>query len=185
MAKSARKLRQFWHADWFVGVLVVLAIILLHGLTDFFGTLERRYYDFASTSTSRQPSDRIAIIAIDDQSVANIGRWPWTRDVHAKLIDQLSSANKAPAVYEHMASFDKNHKDLQIKLKRAKNFSETVILGGGAAHPGGTILLDAAAGLKNPCWTAIRSKRNWAKAPWAWSILAKTPRSVGWWRSRP
>ncbi len=75
-----------------MGVLVVLAVLVLHGATDFFGTLERRYYDFASTSTSRQPSDRIAIIAIDDQSIANIGRWPWPRDVHAQLIDQLAAA---------------------------------------------------------------------------------------------
>jgi len=85
-------LSQFWRADWFVGVLVVLAVLFLHGLTDFFGTLERRYYDYASTSTSRQPSERIAIIAIDDQSIANIGRWPWPRDVHAQLIDQLTAA---------------------------------------------------------------------------------------------
>ncbi|MES2363079.1 MAG: serine/threonine-protein kinase [Pseudomonadota bacterium] len=103
MAKSFSKRSQFWRADWFVGVLVVLAVIFLHGLTDFFGTLERRYYDFASTSTSRQPSDRIAIIAIDDQSIANIGRWPWTRDVHAQLIDQLSAA-KAKTI-AHTAFF--------------------------------------------------------------------------------
>lgn len=103
MAKSSRKLSQFWRADWFVGVLVVLAVLFLHGLTDFFGTLERRYYDYASTSTSRQPSDRIAIIAIDDQSIANIGRWPWPRDVHAQLIDQLSAA-KAKTI-AHTAFF--------------------------------------------------------------------------------
>lgn len=103
MAKSSRKLSQFWRADWFVGVLVVLAVLFLHGLTDFFGTLERRYYDFASTSTSRQPSDRIAIIAIDDQSIANIGRWPWPRDVHAQLIDQLAAA-KAKTI-AHTAFF--------------------------------------------------------------------------------
>jgi CHASE2 domain-containing sensor protein len=103
VAKSSRKLSQFWRADWFVGVLVVLAVLFLHGLTDFFGTLERRYYDFASTSTSRQPSERIAIIAIDDQSIANIGRWPWPRDVHAQLIDQLSAA-KAKTI-AHTAFF--------------------------------------------------------------------------------
>jgi CHASE2 domain-containing sensor protein/tRNA A-37 threonylcarbamoyl transferase component Bud32 len=103
VAKTSRKLSQFWRADWFVGVLVVLAVLFLHGLTDFFGTLERRYYDFASTSTSRQPSDRIAIIAIDDQSIANIGRWPWPRDVHAQLIDQLSAA-KAKTI-AHTAFF--------------------------------------------------------------------------------
>ena len=91
-SKRHGKLSQFWRADWFVGVLVVLAVFLLHSFTDLFGTLERRYYDFASTSTSRQPSERIAIIAIDDQSIANLGRWPWPRDIQAQLIDQLAAA---------------------------------------------------------------------------------------------
>ncbi|WP_397408691.1 CHASE2 domain-containing serine/threonine-protein kinase [Polaromonas sp.] len=103
MATSSNKRRQFWRADWFVGVLVVLAVLALHSATDFFATLERRYYDFASTSTSRLPSDRVAIIAIDDQSIANIGRWPWPRDVHAQLIDQLAAA-KAKTI-AHTAFF--------------------------------------------------------------------------------
>ncbi len=92
MAKRSSKAQVFWRTDWFAGIAVVLAAIALHATTDFIGTLERRFYDFASTSTSRQPSDRIAVIAIDDQSIANIGRWPWPRDVHAKLIDQLAAA---------------------------------------------------------------------------------------------
>ena len=70
----------------------MLAAFVLHASTDLIGTLERRFYDFASTSNSRQPSDRIAVIAIDDQSIANIGRWPWQRDVHAKMIDLLAQA---------------------------------------------------------------------------------------------
>lgn len=69
-----------------------MAVLVLYGTTDTIGTLERRYYDFASTSTSRQPSDKIAVIAIDDTSIANIGRWPWSREVHAQLTDQLAAA---------------------------------------------------------------------------------------------
>ena len=80
---------QFCSADWLAGILVILAVFILHSFTDFFSTPERRYYDFASISTSRQPSDRIAI---DDQSIANIDRWPWSADVQAKLIDQLATA---------------------------------------------------------------------------------------------
>jgi serine/threonine-protein kinase len=91
--------KAFWRADWFAGVAIVAATVVLHLSTDFIGTLERRFYDFSSTSTSRQPSDRIAVIAIDDQSIANIGRWPWSRDVHAKLIDQLSVAKVKTVVY--------------------------------------------------------------------------------------
>ncbi len=78
---------------------MVIAVLLVHTATDFFEALERRYYDFASTSSNRQPSDRISIIAIDDQSIANIGRWPWPRDVHAKLIDQLAGAKAKTIVH--------------------------------------------------------------------------------------
>ena len=79
--------------------MIVLAVLLLNQATDLIGTLERRYYDFASTSTARQPSDRVAIIAIDDQSITNIGRWPWPRDIHAKLIDQLAAAKAKTIVH--------------------------------------------------------------------------------------
>lgn len=91
-SSSSSKRAQFWRTDWFVGVLVVIAVIALHQGWDFIETMERRYYDYASTSAARQPSDRIAIIAIDDQSVSNIGRWPWPRDVQAQMIDKLAAA---------------------------------------------------------------------------------------------
>jgi CHASE2 domain-containing sensor protein/tRNA A-37 threonylcarbamoyl transferase component Bud32 len=96
---SSAKRRQFWRADWFVAVLVVLAVVILNQATDVIGTLERRFYDFGNTSSNRQPSDRIAVIAIDDNSIANIGRWPWPRDVHAELIDKLAGAKAKTIVY--------------------------------------------------------------------------------------
>jgi len=96
---SSAKGRQFWRADWFVGAAVVLAVLVLNLLTDSIGTLERRFYDFGVTSSARQPSDRIAVIAIDDTSIANIGRWPWPRDVHAEMIDKLAAAKAKTIAY--------------------------------------------------------------------------------------
>ncbi|RYF18909.1 MAG: CHASE2 domain-containing protein [Comamonadaceae bacterium] len=126
-SSSARR-GPFWRTDWFVGVLVVLAVLVLHQATDFIGTLERRYYDFASTSTSRQPSDRIAIIAIDDESIANIGRWPWPRDVHAELIDKLSAARAKTIV--HTAFFFEPQTDRGLAyIRRIKG-----VLGAGKAN---------------------------------------------------
>jgi serine/threonine-protein kinase len=49
-------------------------------------------YDVGVRASDRSPSERIAVIAIDDVSIANIGRWPWSRDVHAKLIEGLAGA---------------------------------------------------------------------------------------------
>jgi serine/threonine-protein kinase len=96
---SSSKSGPFWRADWFAGVAIVFAVIVLNQATDFIGTMERRFYDYASTSTSRQPSDRIAVIAIDDQSIANLGRWPWSRDIHAKLIDKLTAAKAKTIIH--------------------------------------------------------------------------------------
>jgi hypothetical protein len=39
------------------------------------------------------PSDKIAVIAIDDESIANLGRWPWPREIHAKMIDVLTAGH--------------------------------------------------------------------------------------------
>jgi len=90
MPPSAR--RRGWRSDALLGLAVVVGVLALHVATDLFSGMERRFFDFASTANERQPSDRIAIIAIDDDSIANIGRWPWPREVHAKLIDQLAAA---------------------------------------------------------------------------------------------
>src|SRR3982750_2889808 len=83
--------------------------------------MERRYYDFASTQTSRQPSSRVAVIAIDDQSIANIGRWPWPRDVHAQLIDKLAEAKAKTVVYNGFSREPQTDRGLAIikKIKEA------------------------------------------------------------------
>ncbi|MDH5823359.1 CHASE2 domain-containing protein [Luteimonas sp. RD2P54] len=49
-------------------------------------------YD-ALLSRFDQPVDpRIAIVAIDERSLSEIGRWPWSRGVHARLLDRLRHA---------------------------------------------------------------------------------------------
>ncbi|MFT5398533.1 MAG: CHASE2 domain-containing sensor protein/tRNA A-37 threonylcarbamoyl transferase component Bud32 [Planctomycetota bacterium] len=80
---------RFWSSDWFAGLLITIAVVLFSGSASF-QSLERSAYDWGVRSTDRLPSEKIAIIAIDDESIANIGRWPWPRDLHAELIDRLS-----------------------------------------------------------------------------------------------
>jgi serine/threonine-protein kinase len=82
----------FWKKDWFVGLLV--ALVFLSGAnSDLMQSLERKAYDLGVLASSRTPSDRIAVIAIDEQSIANLGRWPWPREIHAKMVDILSAGH--------------------------------------------------------------------------------------------
>jgi len=80
---------RFWSSDWFAGLLISLVVVILSASAPF-QSLERSFYDWGVRSTDRLPSDKVAVIAIDDQSINNIGRWPWPRDLHAELIDRLS-----------------------------------------------------------------------------------------------
>jgi serine/threonine-protein kinase len=82
----------FLKADWFVGLLVAL-IFAISANSDLMQSLERKAYDIGVRATSRVPSDKIAIIAIDDQSIANLGRWPWPREVQAMLLDILANGH--------------------------------------------------------------------------------------------
>jgi len=80
---------RFWSTDWFIGLIVTITIVFSSGSSQL-QSLERTAYDWGVRSTERFPSDKIAVIAIDDVSIANIGRWPWPRDLHAELIRLLS-----------------------------------------------------------------------------------------------
>jgi CHASE2 domain-containing sensor protein len=89
----------FWKSDWFLGVVVVLVIALFNRVSDLIPSLERKAYDLGVIATSRAPSDKIAIIAIDADSLDKIGRWPWSRDVLAKMTDTLAAAKAKVIAY--------------------------------------------------------------------------------------
>jgi serine/threonine-protein kinase len=53
--------------------------------------------------------------------------------------------NKAEAVFRYMGDYNPKFRDLEARLSRAKQMSETVILGGVQTHPGGTLVLGGGA----------------------------------------
>ena len=81
----------FWKKDWFLGLMVSL-VLLFTGGSQLIQGLERAAYDWGVRASSRTASDKVVVIAIDDQSIRNIGRWPWSREVHAKMTDTLAGA---------------------------------------------------------------------------------------------
>ena len=82
----------FWSADWLVGSVVCL-VVAAAALSNspLLAGLERAAYDIGVRGASNTPSPRIAVISIDDESLANIGRWPWPRDIIASMVGRLAS----------------------------------------------------------------------------------------------
>jgi CHASE2 domain-containing sensor protein/predicted Ser/Thr protein kinase len=82
-----------WKSDWFAGLLVVVITLGVYANTTWIERVENFAYDLGVRYSSRTPSDKIAVIAIDDQSIANIGRWPWPREVQARMVDLLAGGH--------------------------------------------------------------------------------------------
>jgi serine/threonine-protein kinase len=80
--------------DWFWALLVALVFgFMVFVQAPFLEKIEHIAYDAGVRLTYRNPNatEKIAIIAIDDQSIEKIGRWPWPRNVLANMVKKLAS----------------------------------------------------------------------------------------------
>lgn len=65
------------------------------------GVFQSVSYGFADRLFVPRAADaRIHVIAIDDASISKIGRWPWDRAVHAKLIRTLAESGASVIAYD-------------------------------------------------------------------------------------
>ena len=75
--------------DWFAG-LVTTIVFLIFAQSELLENIERDAYDYGIRSSSRVANEKVAIIAIDEKSIEKIGRYPWSRDIHAKMYNILA-----------------------------------------------------------------------------------------------
>ncbi len=148
------KKMSLWKADWLVGLLVAL-FFLFSANSDLMQSLERKAYDLGVLASTRTPSDKVAVIAIDDQSIANLGRWPWPRATQAKMLDLLAQGHAK--VVGNTALFFEAQVDPGLvyinKIAAALGKSD-LINNASAAHPGelspvDSLLLEAVQNLNN------------------------------------
>ena len=83
----AAKLARF---SWLPGGLTAALVIAIGRMYFDSAPIELAAYDRA-TRVHETPAD-VALITIDDASLARLGPWPWSPEVHATLIDRLAAA---------------------------------------------------------------------------------------------
>lgn len=102
-----------------VAVGVGTALLFASGILD---TWSNRASDRLFLSRAADPS--ITVIAIDDPSILQIGRWPWARQVHADLIRKLAAAGTKVIAYDvnfPEVSDAQNDEALAAALREAGN----------------------------------------------------------------
>ena len=86
-------------AAWSALLGWVLGLVL--SLTPAWQLAELKVFDLFTVLSAPKLSLPITIVAIDEASFAQLNkRWPWPRDMHAKLIDKLAKAGAAVIAFD-------------------------------------------------------------------------------------
>ncbi|WP_243652442.1 CHASE2 domain-containing protein [Novosphingobium sp. PhB165] len=91
-----RHLKTEW---WIIAILVSLLAALLT-LGEALSRMDNAVYDHLLQFDRSAPDSNIALVEIDDASLAEVGRWPWSRAVHADLIARIGRAGPRAIVYD-------------------------------------------------------------------------------------
>jgi adenylate cyclase len=91
-----RKLRFIWLGRVLFFLLSTLLVVWLamprgHAYPFPFDLLDRLHDQLMSQKLSDQPEKRIVLVDIDEASLAQYGRWPWSRTRLAQLLQQLDA----------------------------------------------------------------------------------------------
>ena len=110
-----------WKQSLLVGLIVGLfcvAAVLFGVMQSWSRRISDRFY------LSHDADSRIVVVAIDDASMSRLGRWPWPRAVHARLIEKLTVNQPLAIGYDvnfPESSDEKNDTALADALTKAGN----------------------------------------------------------------
>ena len=112
----------------FTGLTLALIVVLivLSGVLIRFDNL---YYDLGLYLTFKPAPADILIVAIDEASLNKIGRWPWSRTIHADLLNKLATAQpKVIGLDIIFAEPELNHPEADLALEQAIAKARNVVL---------------------------------------------------------
>jgi len=103
-----------------------LAIALYFNQNPFLEAFEAKTYDlrFKSLRGAVAPGSEIGIVAIDNKSIAELGRFPWSRDQYVRLLERLSAAGAKVVLFDVFFSETETRAidaSLAAALKKAGN----------------------------------------------------------------
>lgn len=83
--------------------VVLLALVLGASLTGLLDWLEVKTLDARFRSRPLPESDeRIVVLGISDQCLEQLGRWPWPRRMHARMLDTLRTAGARAVIFDFL-----------------------------------------------------------------------------------
>ncbi len=86
--------------EWALTAVLAATIVGYMVVSETLDRADTAIYDALMQLGQRPPLDDIVIIAIDNSSLQELGRWPWTRTLHADLLNTLAQAKPKAVAYD-------------------------------------------------------------------------------------
>ena len=106
-------------------VACVTAVVLLSGNDR---SLQNTLNDLRFAFFARHATATTALVAIDPPSIEKLGAWPWPRERHGELIEQLTRAGAADIVFDIDFSAPSNPKSDDAFAKALNRAGQSVVL---------------------------------------------------------
>ncbi len=114
--KLRRRLGIEWAGVALAASLIVTALIYWNSLSGFDNLL----YDQLSEYDRPEASEEILIVAVDEDSLAAFGKWPWPRDRHANLFNILADAKPKAIAFDILLSEPGDTDEDQLMAQAAR-----------------------------------------------------------------
>ncbi|HRY28670.1 MAG TPA: adenylate/guanylate cyclase domain-containing protein [Elusimicrobiota bacterium] len=111
-----------------LAVSFAVLVVFVRGL---FQGLESQSIDFRfKIRGDRVPNENVVIITADEKSIAELGRWPWSRATHGRLIKWLTDAGAKAIAFDILFTEpDNEHPQDDVALGRLASKSGRVVFG--------------------------------------------------------
>lgn len=83
-------LRRRLYGEWIVVALISAMVAWLSTANERLAVFDNRLFDRASQLVAPAVDERILIVEIDEPSLKALGRWPWSRGEHVRMLDTLA-----------------------------------------------------------------------------------------------
>lgn len=112
---------------YYIGIGITLLFCLIYYLQPQpLHTIDLKLYDllFLFRGKEKPPQD-VVIVAIDEPSIEKLGRWPWSRDIIARIVDKI--AEYSPAVIAFDIIFSEKEKNDPLFAKSLSDAGNAVM----------------------------------------------------------
>jgi CHASE2 domain-containing sensor protein len=122
-------LKKIYFNDYVSTALILLVLTVLIHTTGIFSRVDNLLYDIGQKLHHQVAPADVIIVAVDEDSLSRIGRWPWSRKIHADLVNRLKQEGAAVVGLDIIfAEPDLKDKDADRILSDAIREANNVVL---------------------------------------------------------